>query len=613
MASLKNLKGFEGAKAMLLKPNGSKPNSAVSEKEIKVLSLEEKIEKNLPYSDGDKKIFVIDTNILINDPTSPYNFGNNIKVIAFSTIGKELNNVAKNTRRSSTRYAATEAKRTLHDIIDKGVDQGVDFSVQPVCLGKGDHDLIYLMGDTSLKKRRLKIDSDLGTGDLNILNTAKFYNEIGRKKGYQTVLVTNDLSLASLAGVNDITAEDVKRGSVDLDKITKGYHFCTSDEAISEAMKYMDKSPRLIPFERVSKFDFEDRKIAEIPHNSYVIFVGSDKDYYKKVDSKDEVFGTVIEDLPNITYRVDKKYGVLKEIKYKKPYLTIGALLPKNLQQYIFMNDCIDDDINVVVGHGLEGSGKTYVGLAASVHLAERYLRDLDNKEDFTKPKQKNSGSKNYETYSGEIEDIREKLKGFIRLSKPILHPEELGYQPGDIDDKVRKDYGSFTGAIESLWECKSSKNPRGKISYSDFEIGNSYNIINYYKDLKDITESKDSLFKKDPTGFLRGANRRKGVWIIDEFQNKYPWEARLFITRVEDSVKVIICGGEHQVDSRYLRDNYNALATIIDYIQKTNTSDGKRGYNSFPFTNSVEFKHIERGKTAEWGTGLDAEEYKNR
>jgi PhoH-like ATPase len=583
-----------GAKARSL----FKPKSSNSKKENETLSLEERISNSLIQSDDNKKIFVLDTNIIIDDFSAPYNFGNNPKIIAFSTIERELNNVAKKTKKASTRYGASEAKKMLHNLIEEGVEQGVNFSYQPVRLDKGDFDMVYLIGDTSLRKQKLEIDCDLGQGDLNILNTAKFFDKIGKEKGYETVLVTNDISLSTLAKVNGIKAESLKRGSVNLDEISKGYFFCKNDNALVELMKYADKKHRNIPFEHFNNVIAENFRIPDLPHNSYVVFVGSDEDVFKKVNSNGGEFRENLTSLPYMIYRVNRKEGILSEPRYNVPYKSIGGLTPRNLEQYLFMNDCIDDNIKLVIGHGVEGTGKTILALGAAMYLAGKHVREGHQ----SKKKSIESTDDVKENYKL---DTQRSLESLIKLSKPLVHSEDVGYLPGGMDEKLAHDYYSFRSAIKKLWNMIEKNN------VPDFGYSNKYSIISKYDSFDDAINGKNPLFMNAPMGYVRGVDWGSGIWIIDEFQNKSPREARPLITRAEDSVKIIICGCPNQVDNKFLRDNYNALAFVLDHIQKTNTS--KEKYMKAPFVNSIQLSKAERGKLSEWGASLDAEEYKNK
>ncbi len=574
------------------------PNDSDSEKTEKVLSLEEKISNSLPQSSGDRKIFVLDTNIIIDDATAPYNFGNNPKIIAFSTIEKELNNVAKKTKKASTRHGAIEAKKMLYELVDKGVEQGVDFSYEPLRLGKGGFDMVYLIGDSNLKNQKLKIDCDLGQGDLNILNTAKFFDKIGKRRGYETVLVTNDLALSTVAKINGIKAEGLKRGSVNLDEISDGYFFCKDDNALAELMNYADKKHRVIPLEHFSNIFAEDVKIPSLPHNSYVIFVGSDEEVFKKVNSNGGEFRKQLNSLPYMIYRVNRKEGILSELRYNNPISPIGGLTPRNLEQYLFMNDCIDDNIKLVIGHGVEGTGKTILALATAMYLAGRHVKD-GNQSIRKSIKSTDNARKSYK------EDIQRSLESLIKLSKPLVHSEDVGYLPGGMDEKLAHDYYSFRSAIHKLW------NMIEKNKFPDFGYQSKYSIISKYDSVDDAIKGKNSLFMNVPMGYVRGVDWGGGVWIIDEFQNMSPWEARPLITRAEDSVKIIICGCPNQVDNKFLRDNYNALAFVLNRIQETNSS--KEEYLKAPFVNSIKLSKTERGKLSEWGAGLNPEEYKNR
>ncbi|MDI3473998.1 MAG: PhoH-like ATPase [Candidatus Woesearchaeota archaeon] len=543
-----------------------------------------------------RKIVILDTNVLISDPTVLYNFKNSLKVIPYGTIGAELNNVSNNSRNAISRFNATEAKKTIENIIDVAIKSDIDPANNPIPINDG-NDFIYLIDDNKLKRDPLKITTNLGNGDLSILNTAKVFDRISKKEGYDTILITNDLALRTLAKINNLNAEELKKGSIDLNKISKGYYLCSDPDALAKIFDINEsyvskmkssKPPKIIPLESFNNLVVEGIPIEELPHNSYIIFTGSEEKSKEIVNRSDSNFHKLFDELPHIVFRTDRVNGIIKSIKYDEPYKSIFGICPKNLEQYLFMNDCIDEDIKIAVGHGVEGTGKTLISLASSIYLAQRYLKD-NNLE--SNPKLD--------------------LKDFIKISKPIVHSEEIGYLPGGVDSKLELDYFSFTSAIKRLWDRRilANKDHRQiKTTNFDFDYNSNSDITSIYDSYDDLMNDSGALFLKAPLGFMRGVDWGNGVWIIDEFQNAEIGQARSLITRAGDDVKIIITGCPYQIDSKYLRDNYNALAFLLYNIQKTNTTEDR--YKNAPFVNSINLSKTERGKLAKWGATLDVNDY---
>lgn len=567
-------------------------------KETKEPSSEPSLEKiiketiqKLKDKEFSKKIVILDTNVLISDPTAIYNFNNSLKVIPYGTVGGELNNVSNNSRNAVSRFNANEAKKTIENIIDFARKRGIDPANNPIQMNDG-QDLIYIIDDTKLNKDPLNITTNLGNGDLSILNTAKVFDKISKEEGYNTVLITNDLALRTLAKINNINAEELKKGSIDLSKISKGYYLCSDQDALAkifENIKSKNKiksyEPKVIPLESFNHLMVEGIPIEELPHNSYIIFTGSEEKSKEIVNSSDADFKKHFNELPSLVFRIDRVNEAIKPIKYDEPYKSIFGIYPKNLEQYLFMNDCIDEDIKIAVGHGVEGTGKTLISLASSIYLAQRYLKE------------------NHFESNPKLD-----LKDFIKISKPIVHSEEIGYLPGGVDSKLELDYFSFTSAIKRLWDRRILANKDYKIKNIDFGSNSNYDITSLYDSYDDLMNDSGALFLKAPLGFMRGVDWGNGVWIIDEFQNAEIGQARSLITRAGDDVKIIITGCPYQIDSKYLRDNYNALAFLLYNIQKTNTTEER--YKNAPFVNSINLSKTERGKLAKWGATLDVNDY---
>jgi len=567
--------------------NNEEPSSESSLEKI----IKETIQK-LKDKEFSKKIVILDTNVLISDPTALYNFKNSLKVIPYGTVGRELNNVSNNSRNAISRFNANEAKKTIENIIDFAKQRGIDPANNPIPMNDG-RDLIYIIDDTKLNTDPLKITTDLGNGDLSILNTAKVFDRISKEEGCNAVLITNDLALRTLTKINNINAEELKKGSIDLTQISKGYYLCSDPDALakifdnskSSTTKMKSFVSKLMPLESFNQLIVEGIPIEELPHNSYIIFTGSEEKSKEIINSSDDDFKEHFKELPSLVFRIDRVNKVIKPIKYDEPYKSIFGISPKNLEQYLFMNDCIDEDIKIAVGHGVEGTGKTLISLASSIYLAQRYLKE------------------NHFERNPKLD-----LTDFVKISKPIVHSEEIGYLPGGVDSKLELDYFSFTSAIKRLWDRRILANKEYKIKNIDFGSNSNYDITSLYDSYDDLMNDSGALFLKAPLGFMRGVDWGNGVWIIDEFQNAEIGQARSLITRAGDDVKIIITGCPYQIDSKYLRDNYNALAFLLYNIQKTNTTEER--YKNAPFVNSINLSKTERGKLAKWGATLDVNDY---
>jgi phosphate starvation-inducible PhoH-like protein len=155
----------------------------------------------------------------------------------------------------------------------------------------------------------------------------------------------------------------------------------------------------------------------------------------------------------------------------------------------------------ITIVSGLPGTGKTYIACAEALKLIK------------SKPKYK---------------------KILLIKSVTQLKGEELGYLPGDIQEKFDPYMGSFVDNFEKI-------------------IGESLT-----QKLRDL-----GLINIQPLAFVRGRSIDNTVIIVDEAQNISLDNMRTLMTRIGDNSKMIILGDVKQKDLRNKKDS--SLEVIID------------------------------------------------
>ena len=178
---------------------------------------------------------------------------------------------------------------------------------------------------------------------------------------------------------------------------------------------------------------------------------------------------------------------------YKSP---IGAIpkIVNNLQfktrnQKIFYDIISEEHTQLVLCHGIAGTGKTYI----SVYKA--------------------------------LQDVLRRGTGYDKLI--IINPtvdvgneDKLGYLPGELDKKIQQ-YNESTFTILNKIIGKSRANKM--ITDGKIEIG----VLN----------------------FLRGTNLENCYVILDEAQNVSPMQIKTLMTRISENCKMIIQGDLSQCD----------------------------------------------------------------
>lgn len=168
----------------------------------------------------------------------------------------------------------------------------------------------------------------------------------------------------------------------------------------------------------------------------------------------------------------------------------------------------------LVVVKGGAGTGKTYCSLAAALEGVEKdeYSRIL------------------------------------VATPPETVGNEEIGYLPGDIDDKLSPRLGGIKDNLSIIINGehvkKSSKN-------EPFESGDYY--------------FERGIIQIQPIGFLRGRTIVNSLFIIDETQNIDPRVIKSIVTRAAKGSKFVFLGDPSQVDNPKLNERYNGLVYLSE------------------------------------------------
>ena len=182
-----------------------------------------------------------------------------------------------------------------------------------------------------------------------------------------------------------------------------------------------------------------------------------------------------------------------KKRVYKSPIGAIPKIVnnfkPKTDNQKLFHNKIGDFNNQLILCHGIAGTGKTYV----SVYKA--------------------------------LQDVLRRGTGYDKLI--IINPtvdvgneDKLGYLPGELDKKIQQyNESTFTILDKIIGKDKSTK----LLSDGKVEIS----VLN----------------------FLRGVNLENCYVILDEAQNVSPMQIKTLMTRISNNCKMIIQGDMSQCD----------------------------------------------------------------
>lgn len=273
-----------------------------------------------------KKIFVLDTSVLLHDYNAINNFEKNDVAIPI-TVLEELDKfkVGNDTKN----FSAREVIRFIDKI------SGTNSLREWIPLGKGKGNFHVALNKAIGEYNAEKVYAE-GKNDHKIINAALYLQE--NNTGTHVILVTKDINLRIKAKALGLTAEDYETGKVDnqtLDKIS----LISVSNVDSEVIRDLFTKGRI-----------DENGILgtqKIANGYYVLKNGKSSSlaYYNP-------FLDIIE-------RVEKNY-------------TYG-IKPKNAEQAFAINALMNPEIKLVVLQGVAGTGKTLLALASALEQSSSF------------------------------------------------------------------------------------------------------------------------------------------------------------------------------------------------------------------------------------------------
>lgn len=278
-----------------------------------------------------KKIFVLDTNVILHDSTCIRQFQENDVVIPI-TVLEELDQFKTGNR--TINYHARNFLRELDDLSAHKLFNG------GVKIGSG-------MGNISVKIEEelapeIKKNFSADKPDHHILNIAFLTAENNKDK--KTILISKDVNLRMKAKAIGLLSEDYTTDHVrNLSKLYKGHRLI--DNVPGEIIDKMYKRPFHVT---LGELNIDP---PPVPNESFII---------KNPDKSALVY-------------YNSKEQVLEHVEKKSAY----RIVPRNAEQTFALNLLLNDDIQLVTMTGKAGTGKTLLTLAASLEVRRQYNQIL--------------------------------------------------------------------------------------------------------------------------------------------------------------------------------------------------------------------------------------------
>ncbi|MCW8807231.1 MAG: PhoH family protein [Rhodanobacter sp.] len=336
---------------------------------------------------GSKRIYALDTNVLLHDPTSLFRFEEHDVFIPM-TVLEELDEKKKGA--SEVSRNGRQASRFLNELVERGkhddLSNGLELSnPQGIKLKHG-----ASVGRLYFQHR---ISNGHGKADNQILAAVAELRD--QRPDRTVILVTKDINLRIKASIDGVVAEDYENDRA-LDDFSLLY---TGATQLPE--DFWDQHPEVKSWsERGRTFYQVDRREEEEWHPNECLFLPGDHDVELRVLHVDDSQATLVllDDHSHANHHV---WG-------------IGA---RNREQNFALNALMDPEIDFVTLLGNAGTGKTLLALAAGL---------------------------------AQVMD-QQRYREIIMTRATVSVGEDIGFLPGTEEEKMTPWMGALTDNLEVL------------------------------------------------------------------------------------------------------------------------------------------------------------------
>ena len=201
----------------------------------------------------------------------------------------------------------------------------------------------------------------------------------------------------------------------------------------------------------------------------------------------------------------------------------------RNIEQHAAADALLNKRKTLVCLIGPAGTGKTLMAIAAALETLKQTNKAV------TPPSPQTLTRKERKQVRNQKAAQSERLQ--ILIARPMISMgQEMGFLPGDVDEKMRPWIQPIIDNLEYL-------------------VGES----------EAMRLLEDGDIKLQPLPFIRGRSIRNAILIIDECQNTTPLEIKTILTRAGEGTRVILTGDTGQIDMPYIDKLSNGLAYAAD------------------------------------------------
>ena len=267
-----------------------------------------------------KKIFVLDTNVLLNDPRCIFKFSDNDVVIPIAVI-EQIDHFKK--EQSDIARSARQVSRLLDSLCNRGVlSDGI--AIFP---DRSDSAHLYV----NLGRQSERLPRQLERTVANHILATSLALQTEKSGVARVIIISNDSNLRVKANAFGIEGQELVAGRVDRSDLFSG-------------VTTIDASPQLInSFYDKHRLQLDDRQFSP---NEFVILLDE-----QQKQAASGIFRAQSQQVEMVMPRQSGVWGIY----------------PRNIEQSCALEALLDDNIKLVTLSGAAGTGKTLLAIAAGL------------------------------------------------------------------------------------------------------------------------------------------------------------------------------------------------------------------------------------------------------
>jgi len=466
------------------------------------------------------KHYVLDTNVLLHDPQSMFQFENNVVHIPVEVL-EELDrfksepstrgaNAREVHRRLSERFRTTEQMKTGVRL-ESGGELHIRVNPKVVFDDHGWH----LLSEAP-KFRELKaLFPDLSLNDNRILVSAVYLADTSKQK---TVLVTKDINMQLKARVLGLDAQDYRT-----DRVEDG-----------DIRRTQRKSAQ----EEYEPIDIDGYTLQAFASQGHVALRGSENlplNHYVLLRNEEEP-----------THGVPARHvgkGEFRKLHHEHIKIRGGrSLTAANLGQRFLLDALYDPTISLVTVYGKAGTGKTLLSVGSALEQVQM----------------------------GDYEKM---------LITRVIMPtgRDIGFLPGRMEEKMQPWVQPAYDALELLlsrprkpeeFEAKKQSRRKNESGAGNAAPDRSNGVFNAKVPRPWEPLMQAGVLEIEAIAHIRGRSIPRAIFIVDEAQQLTPHEAKTLVTRMGKGSKIILIGDLGQIDNPYVDAHTNGLVYARNRLQ---------------------------------------------